>query len=172
MLEARGRYRLFMDADLATPLRHLDDVKALMDTGGKVGIAVRNLSKIHKGFIRKIISTATNIMVQLLLLPGVKDTQCGFKVFEEGAAKAVFGRMTLLLWSFDIEILAIANQLKYQIEYFPADDWHDPKEAGEGLVGDSATKVALKSFFDPFKIRWNIWTNGYRNVNYEHDRRV
>jgi len=167
MFEARGRYRLFMDADLATPLQHLDDVKALMDRGGSVGIAVRNLFVIHKGLMRKLMSTAANLMAQVLVVPGVKDTQCGFKVFEARAAEEIFGRMTMLQWSFDMEIIAIARKLHYKIEYFKTDDWHDPKEEGAGLVGDSMLKVALKGFWDPFKIRLNIWSGRYRVANYK-----
>ena len=168
IFECRGRYRLFMDADLATPLVHLEDVKAFMDRGGQVGIAVRDLFAIHKGLARKLMSSAANLMAQVLVVPGVKDTQCGFKVFEAGAAEAIFGRMTMTQWSFDMEIIAIARRLHYKIDYFDVKDWRDPKGEGEGLVGDSMIKVALKGFWDPFVIRLNIWTGRYKKANYTH----
>jgi len=168
MFEARGRYRMFMDADLATPLRHLDDVKALMDRHGQVGIAVRDLFSIHKGLARKLMSKTANIAAQILVVPGIKDTQCGFKVFEASAAEAIFGRITLLSWSFDLEVLGIARQLGYKIDYFEAPDWKDPKAAGQGLVGDSQLKIVLKGFMDPFKIRLNIWGGRYKRPNYTH----
>lgn len=166
--EAKGRYKLFMDADLATPLHHLDDVKAFMDSGGKVGIAVRDLLIIHKQIARKVMSKAANLTAQVLVVPGVKDTQCGFKVFEAEAAEAIFSRMTMLQWSFDMEILAIARQLHYKIDFIETPDWKDPKAEGSGLVGDSLIKVVLGGFMDPFKIRLGIWTGKYRKPNYQH----
>lgn len=169
--EAVGRYKLFMDADLATPLHYLDDVKAFMDRGGQVAIAVRDLLVIHKGFLRKTASKAANIAAQVLVVPGVKDTQCGFKVFEAGVAQEIFSRMTMLQWSFDMEILAIARQLRYKVEFIDVPDWTDPKEADAGLGGDSIIKVALGGFLDPFKIRLRIWTGHYRSPHYAHKAR-
>jgi dolichyl-phosphate beta-glucosyltransferase len=168
MFEARGRYRLFMDADLATPLHHLDEVKAFMDKDGKVGIAVRNLLVIHKGLARKVMSKSANLAAQLLVVPGIKDTQCGFKVFEAEAAEDIFSRMTMLQWSFDMEVLAIARQLGYPVTYIETPDWKDPKAEGAGLVGDSLIKVALSGFLDPFKIRLGIWSGRYSNPSYTH----
>lgn len=172
IFEAHGRYRMFMDADLATPLHHLDDVKAFMDRGGKVAIAVRDLLVIHKTFVRKLMSTLANIAARTLVVGGIKDTQCGFKVFEAKAAEQIFGRMTMLQWSFDMEVLAIAKKLGYKIELIEAPDWRDPKAAGAGLVGDSQIMVALKGFMDPFKIRWNIIAGKYRRPNYTHNRSI
>lgn len=171
MFEARGRYRLFMDADLATPLIHLDEVKAFMDTGGEVAIAVRNLFTIHKKLSRKLMSKTANIAAQLLVVPGVKDTQCGFKVFRDDVAVDVFGRMTLLQWSFDMEVLAITRQRGYAIEFIEISDWSDPKAGTSGLAGDSIIKVAFGGFMDPFKIRLGIWTGRYRKATYKHKAR-
>jgi dolichyl-phosphate beta-glucosyltransferase len=168
IFEAEGRYRLFMDADLATPLIHLDDVYAFMQRGGQVGIAVRNLLRIHKGVTRKVMSKAVNVAAQVLVVPGIKDTQCGFKVFEASAAEAIFSRMTMLKWSFDLEILAIARQLHYTVEFFEAPDWHDPKAAGLGLVGDSQMRIVINGVLDPFKMRLNIWAGKYKQPNYTH----
>ncbi|HSX01443.1 MAG TPA: glycosyltransferase [Candidatus Saccharimonas sp.] len=168
MFEATGRYRMFMDADLATPLSHLDDVKALMDHGGKVGIAVRDLVKIHKGLIRKTITGFGNLLAQIILLPGLKDTQCGFKVFEAEAAEAVFSRLTILGWGFDLEILAVARKLGYHIETFEAPDWKDPKAEGAGLVGDSPLKASIQVFRDLLTVRWNLIRGLYRQPSYHH----
>jgi dolichyl-phosphate beta-glucosyltransferase len=168
IFEAQGRYRVFMDADLATPLVHLDDVKRLMDSGGSVGIAVRDLLKIHKGFLRKFMSGFGNIVAQVVLLPGIKDTQCGFKAFESTAAEAIFSRQTMLGWSFDAEVLKIARTLGYTIETFEAPDWRDPKAEGMGLVGDSPLGAAVRTFRDLFIVRWNVTAGRYRKPNYTH----
>lgn len=168
MFEARGRYRVFMDADLATPLIHLDEVQRLSAEGTQVIIAVRDLVKIHKGLMRKAISSLGNIAAQVLILPGIKDTQCGFKAFEAEAAIAIFSRQTMLGWSFDAEILKIARLLKYRIALIEAPDWTDPKAEGTGLVGDSAIKAALKTFGDLLVVRWNVWLWRYRKPSYTH----
>ncbi len=165
MLMATGRYRLFMDADLATPLSHLDDVYQLMQQQVKVAIAVRNLWSIHKGLLRKLISKSSNIAAQLMLLPGIKDTQCGFKIFEATAADRIFSRQTMLSWSFDVEILVIAKRLGYRIHFIQVADWKDPKILG--LVGDSAAKAAIKGFADLITIRLNTWKGVYKHRSYD-----
>ena len=150
IFEAVGRYRVFMDA------------------GGHVGIAVRDLIQIHKGFLRKFMSSFGNIVAQVVLLPGIKDTQCGFKVFEAEAAEAIFARQTMLGWSFDAEVLKIARLLGYKITTFEAPDWKDPKAEGMGLVGDSPLGAAIRTFRDLFIVRWNVITGRYRKPNYAH----
>jgi dolichyl-phosphate beta-glucosyltransferase len=170
MFEATGRYRLFMDADLATPLSHLDNVYAFMQHEGQVGIAVRNLFRIHKGLMRKLMSKSVNVAAQFLVVPGIKDTQCGFKVFEASAAEAIFSRITMLKWSFDLEVLAIARQLGYKIETFEVPGWHDPKAADQGLSGDSQLKIVFGGMFDPIRMRLNIWMGKYKKPNYAHKR--
>lgn len=162
ILAATGRYRVFMDADLATPLHHLDTVWELANQGVKVGIGVRRLRSIHSEPIRRFVSTVGNVLAQIVLLPGLTDTQCGFKFFEAAAAEAIFSRMTILGWGFDLEILAIARKLGYGIETIPVPDWHDPKASDEGFVGDSAAGAALKVFKDLFTIRYNITLGRYK----------
>ena len=168
MFEATGRYRVFMDADLATPLEHLDDIKAFINAKGQVAIGVRDLVSTHKGLIRKAITRGGNLLAQVLLLPGISDTQCGFKAFEAEVAKDVFGRMTITGWGFDMEILAIARQRHYKITKIAIPDWHDPKKADEGLAGDSASSAAIQVLLDLFKVRLLAWGGRYRTINYIH----
>lgn len=167
MFEARGKYRMFMDADMATPLRHLDDVHSLMQRGAKVGIAVRHLAKIHKGFARKLMTKGGNILAQIVLLPGIEDTQCGFKVFEATAAEEIFSRQTIKGWGFDMEILKIARSLGYRIETFVADDWKDPKTVG--LVGDSNLGSAVQVLRDLIYIRLKSWTGQYKKKTFHYE---
>jgi dolichyl-phosphate beta-glucosyltransferase len=170
IFEARGKYRVFMDADLATPLEHLDDVQTAIKNGAQVIIATRDLWSIHKGLLRKMMSKFGNVFIQLLILPGIKDTQCGFKAFEAEAAEEIFSRQTMLGWSFDAEILKIARLRKYKIVAVEAPDWHDPKKANMGLVGDSPAKAAIQTLLDTIKIRLNVWTGVYRKPSYTHKR--
>ena len=166
MLAAAGRYRLFMDADLATPLTHLEDVKLLMARDVPMMIAVRNLWGIHKGLKRKLITKGGNWLAQVILLPGIKDTQCGFKLMRSDVCEAAFRRMTILGWGFDLEILAIAKSLGYRIAMIEAPDWRDPKAVTGGLVGDSPTNAALQVLRDLITIRLNLWRGRYRQPSY------
>lgn len=168
LFEAKGRYRLFMDADLATPLIHLDDVQAHIEKGDRVIIAVRDLWSIHKGILRKIMSSFGNVFIQLLILPGIKDTQCGFKAFEAEACQQIFSRQTMLGWSFDAEVLLVARKLGYKIATIEAADWKDPKAANMGLVGDAPLKAAIKTLLDTVVIRLNAWKGVYKKPTYVH----
>ncbi len=165
MFEAVGRYKLFMDADMATPLHHLDDIAKIMKHQGQVGIAVRNIVSTHSG-LRKILSEVGNLLTQILIVPGIRDTQCGFKVFEAEAAAEIFSRQTILGWAFDMELLLIAKRLGYRIETFAANDWKDPK--ANGLVGESALKASVAMFKDMLKIRLNSSRGLYRQKTFTY----
>ncbi len=163
ILHSNGRYRLFMDADLATPLKHLDDIYGLMRRNVEIGIAVRNLARIHPGLLRRVVSEFGNILAQIILLPGIRDTQCGFKVFRADVAEAVFRRLTILGWGFDLEVLSIARKLGYKIQTFEAPDWTDPKAHLDGLSNDSVIDAALQTFGDLIRVRLNLWRGAYRS---------
>lgn len=162
---AAGRYVMFMDADLATPLKYLTNIFALMDQKKPIGICVRNLQKSHTG-LRRIISAGANFLVQLLLLPGIKDTQCGFKAFSQESAKNIFSRQTIVGWGFDMEVLAIARQLGYQIETIDVPDWQDVQHNENDkskLSGSkfSAAKAAIQTFPELIKIKLGIISGKY-----------
>lgn len=166
VLAAKGSYVMFMDADLATPLKYLNNVFELIGKNRPVAICVRNLQKSHKGF-RKFISASANFLVQLILLPGIHDTQCGFKVFSSPAAKKIFSRQTISGWGFDMEILAIARQLGYQIDIIEVPDWKDIQHGDSDktkLSGSkfSAAKAALQTFPELIKIKWYLIRGKYK----------
>jgi len=152
MQAAHGHYRLFMDADLATPLHHLESVAKLMRQDADVVIGVRDLEQSHRG-LRKVISNFGNRLVRRLLHLDIHDTQCGFKAFRAPVADAVFGRQTILGWGFDIEILALAVRLGYRIDTIPIDDWQD---IAGGTFTNVAVTGALSTFRDLLKVRRSI----------------
>ena len=152
MRAAVGRYRLFMDADLATPLHHLESVAALMREDADVIVGVRDLRQTHHG-LRKIISNFGNRLVRRLLDVDIRDTQCGFKAFRAPVADDLFGRQTILGWGFDIEILALAVRRGYRIETLPIDDWQD---IAGGTFTNVAVTGALSTFRDLVKVRRSI----------------
>ncbi len=160
MLEAKGQYALFMDADLATPLKYIGEAIRELESGKQLAICVRNLQKSHKG-LRKLISGAGNTLVQTLLLPGIADTQCGFKAFTNQAVQAIFPLQTIDSWGFDMEILAIARKNGYSIGLIDVPDWKDVKE-GSKISGSSPIKASLQTFGDLLKIRWQLLRGKYK----------
>lgn len=168
MFASKGDYILFMDADLATPLKYLNDVYALINKQAKVGICVRDLSESHTG-VRKLISSFGNWLAQTLIVPGIKDTQCGFKVFERNTAHELFGRQKILGWGFDMEVLAIARKQGYPIELIDVPDWKDVVE-GSKISGSAmkSMRVALRTFGDLLQIKWGLITGQYHEKSFRY----
>lgn len=164
MMEAKGACKLFMDADLATPLHHIEEVRELARTNADVIIAMRDLTSSHTG-LRKLVSSLGNRLVQAVLLPGISDTQCGFKAFSAEAADALFRRQTIMGWGFDMEILAIARLLKYRIVTIAAPDWQDHPE---GTIGDDITAAALVTLGELLVILMRKWTGRYRHPSFHY----
>ncbi len=160
MLAARGRVRLFMDADLATPLHHLDTALALAEAGHPAVIGVRDLTSSHRG-LRRVISSLGNRLVQLVLLPGIGDTQCGFKLFTAPVAEEVFGRQTIDGWGFDMEVLAISRHLGRPVTTIPVADWQD---VSGGTFIHAPVRAALRTLQDLGQIKWRAVTGGYRDA--------
>lgn len=162
MIAATGSYKLFMDADLATPLIHIREVLEAMSRNADVIIAVRNLEVIHSGE-RKWISSLGNRLVQAVLLPGIIDTQCGFKAFRADVAEELFRRQTIVGWGFDLEILAIARMRGYTIETISVDDWAD-KPHGSFDLG--VTSAALGTLAELARIMWRRWSGQYKHKTF------
>jgi len=161
MLHARGRYRLFFDADLATPLRHLEQVQRFIEDNGVVGVGVRNVGHYHNTFVRNMLSRTASAVARVLIAPNVRDTQCGFKVFRGDVAETLFGRMRVMGWNSDMEIIALARKYQHSITTFEIPDWIDPKAHDEGLVGDSILNVVIRGAVEPFMIRLRILAGKY-----------
>lgn len=157
MLAARGRLRIFMDADLATPLHHLDASLDLLREGHDAVIGVRDLTSSHRG-IRKMISKVGNLLVQAVLLPGISDSQCGFKLFTASAAEQIFARQTIDGWGFDMEVLAIARTLGYRVGTHDVPDWTD---IAGGTFGHAAVTGTLQTLRDLMVIKWRVVRGGY-----------
>lgn len=162
MLSAKGKYILFMDADLATPLIHVKEALSQLKSGNQLSICVRNLQKSHKG-LRRFISGAGNILVQTTLLPGISDTQCGFKAFTREAAQAIFPLQTIDSWGFDMEVLAIARKKGYSIGIINVSDWSDIK-VGSKITGASPIKAAIQTLGDLSRIKWGLIRGKYRST--------
>lgn len=115
MLQAEGERILFSDADLATPIEEVEKLLAKLDEGYEIAIGSRDVvgSQLIKrqSALREFGGKAFNRLVQLLAVPGIKDTQCGFKMFTRKAAHNIFPRCRVEHFAFDVEVLYLGIRL-------------------------------------------------------------
>lgn len=118
--EAQGDIIMFMDADNATPIAEIAKFLPYFEQGYDVVIGSRevdpHLVKIEQSLKRRVLGHGAHLLTRIVLLPGVYDSQLGFKAFTNRAAKDIFARVTILRWAFDMEVLAIAMALGYKIK--------------------------------------------------------
>jgi hypothetical protein len=140
MMAAQGRLRLFTDADLSTPIEELDLLSTPIAQGYHVTFGSRALRESQllqrQPLYRETMGRIFNIFVRLLHLPGIKDTQCGFKLFTEEAAKAIFERQRLSGFCFDVEVLTLAVRLGFKIKEVPV-RWIDSPQSRVNPLKDS-----------------------------------
>lgn len=122
-LEATGNRMAFIDADLSLPIEELPKMMACFDAGADVAIASRTIpGAIEEGDSpagRGAMSRIFNWFVRVLLLPGITDTQCGFKGFTAAAAHRIFSVVESDRFGFDVEALYLARAYKLRIDQFP-----------------------------------------------------
>jgi dolichyl-phosphate beta-glucosyltransferase len=123
ILAANGNRIAFIDADLSLPIEELPKMMACFDGGADVAIASRTVpGAVEEGDApagRGVMSRIFNWFVRMLLLPGIRDTQCGFKGFTAGAAKRIFEVAQCDRFGFDVEALYLARTFKLRVEQFP-----------------------------------------------------
>lgn len=160
MLRARGKAVLFMDADLATPLKYLPIFYKHHTEGGyDVVIATRNLHKHHPNFWRRLLSNCGNLIFRVASGVWIEDSQCGFKLFSSEASKACFSRLTILGWSFDMEVLAIAKARSFATITHRVDDW---LSVPDGTFTEGFIRNSLTSLWELGYIFWNRLRNAYK----------
>lgn len=151
MLEAAGKWLLFSDADLSTPISELEVLLEAVRQGAQVAIGSRALRDsrilVHQDTHRELSGKAFNGLVQTLLLPGLHDTQCGFKLFTREAAQAIFPRAVINGFCFDVEILYLARRMGFLIREVPV-SWVNSPDSRVKFLVDPA-----KMFIDLIRIR-------------------
>jgi dolichyl-phosphate beta-glucosyltransferase len=128
ILEAREDLVLFCDADLATPMEETEILEVQMDAGFDIAIASRAISGsqlvIRQPWFREYGGRALNRIIQFMAVPGIHDTQCGFKLFRRPVAHEVFSRCREDGWVFDVEALHIAIRMGFKIAEVPVHWMH------------------------------------------------
>lgn len=146
MLLAEGEYILYMDADSATNISQIEIFWKHFAKGYDVVFGSRYIkgAHTHRVWYRDVMGKASNLLVQALLLPGIKDTQCGFKCFTQASAKDIFKDVQTIGWGFDMEVLAIARKRGYKLREVPV-AWH---EVGHSSVKAGAFITSLKELLE------------------------
>ncbi len=164
MLAARGDIRLFSDADNSTPPESFDKAVPRLQEGWDVVISSRDprdaagaSRDVEEPWYREVMGSLGNLLIQLVGVAGIWDTQNGFKVFKAKTAEDIFSRTLITGFAFDIELLAIARMSGYKIAIVPV-KWFFAEDS----------KVTFKDYFqvlrDVFRIRWNIITGKYKKL--------
>ena len=162
MLKAKGKIRLFTDADNSTDISHFEKMRPLFDKGYNVVIASRDSRDapgakqvVSQIWYKRILGNMGNLFIQLMAVRGVWDTQCGFKAFRDYAAERIFSEAKINRWGFDIEVLALARALNYKIGVIPA-YWVNDPESHVKLSG------YLQVLWETVKIRINLSRGVYK----------
>ena len=129
MLEARGEYRFFCDVDFSMPVTEINRFFPPQLNDTEIAIASREAPgavRYGEPEYRHLAGRIFNGLVRLIAIPKLQDTQCGFKCFQAGVAEEIFKRQTLMGWSFDVEVLFMAQRWGYKIVEVPVPWYFDP----------------------------------------------
>lgn len=158
MLAAVAPVRVFGDADLSWSLEDLTRFSELVSSGRPVVIGSRegqDARRVGEPGYRHLMGRVFNRLVQAAAVPGIEDTQCGFKAFSAEAAEAVFRRLTIEGFGFDVEALYLCRALGYSIEVVPL-RWEHKENSRVQPFQDT-----VKMLRDVLKVRWNALSGAY-----------
>lgn len=162
MLAAKGDVVLLDDADGSSPIVELERLDAAIKGGADLVIGSRNMPEsgtlVTTAHHRKHMGNTFNAIVQGLLLPGIRDTQCGFKLFKREVAQDIFAVATQHGFAFDVEILYVARLRGYKLSEV-AINWNNVAGSKVNVFTDS-----VKMFFEVLSIRFGAWTGRYQRV--------
>lgn len=163
LLEAKGRYRLFMDADGSTSITHWDVFHAELEKGYDVVIGDRDLPEshiqVHQAKYKEIMGDMGNLAIRVLLgLWHFADTQCGFKVLTAEAAEAVAKRMVVDRFGFDFELVKLSLALGYKVKNVPV-RWMNEAGSTVTLLGKNGY---IQVLLDLAKTRMRLWMGVYK----------
>lgn len=144
LLASTSEYRFICDADLSMPIREVERFLPPHVTNADIVIATREgagARRVGEPVRRHLVGRMFNALVQWLLLPGLEDTQCGFKMFTARAVERVFPLVTVNGWSFDIEALYLARRQGLRIVEVPI-EWHYRAESRLNVLRDGPAMFA------------------------------
>ncbi len=150
---AKGDIIIFMDADLSTDLKAINDSLTILNNSN-FDIVIGNRNNLNsevnnKSFFRKFLSNCCRLLTKIIIGIDFEDTQCGFKVFKKDVANKLYKKQKIDRFAFDIEYLYIAKLYNYKITEFPV-VWNNDKDSKVRIVRDT-----IKFFKDILIIRKN-----------------
>ena len=159
VLQSRGEFILFTDADLASPIEEGEKLLAALAAGADIAIGSRWLDKTlqtrPQPLYRRALGRVFNLALRLVLRMNYKDTQCGFKAFTRHAAEGVFPKQIIERWGFDPEILFLARRLGLRVKEVPV-KWAHQENTKISPIRDGA-----RMFTELLTIRWYALTGRY-----------
>lgn len=160
VLASQKEWVLVTDADLSAPIEELERLwQAAQAAGAEVAVGSRAVDRtligVHQPPLREGLGRLFNIVMRSITGLPYRDTQCGFKLFEAGAAREIFRRQLLNGFGFDVEVLVIARELGYRIVEVPV-RWNDVRGTKVSLAR------GLDAFLDPLRVQWNRRRGKYR----------
>jgi dolichyl-phosphate beta-glucosyltransferase len=151
-LAAQGETVLFMDADNATPLSEFDKFRPLLKEGIEVIVGSRAVNrkevKVPQPLYRQALGRLANLLIQLMVVQGIWDTQCGFKAFTRKASLRIFPLQTINRFGFDFELLFLAHKLGFSMREISVQWFNSPYS--KVRMGDY-----VLTFIELISIRWN-----------------
>lgn len=166
MLSAEGRYIVFSDADLSSPIRESEALLSRLMDGCDVAAGSRYIhcdadagkERVTQSFLRHASGKMFSFLVRLLVSPRVSDTQCGFKGFTAEAARELFSRQKLNGFAFDVEILYLSRRMGMNVSEVPV-EWHEDPHSKISLFRDAA-----RMLFDVVRIHKMHFKDDFANV--------
>ncbi|MFC1644550.1 dolichyl-phosphate beta-glucosyltransferase [Patescibacteria group bacterium] len=162
LLEAKGEYCLFMDADGSTSISHIDKFLEEFKKGSDVVIGSRDIEgafvQVHQPKYREVMGDAGNWLIRGVLgLWSYPDTQCGFKMLTREAAREIASRMVVDRFGFDFELIVLAKKMKYKITQLPV-RWYNEEGSTVSLTGPNGF---IQVLIDLFKTKGRLLTGKY-----------
>jgi len=158
MMTAQGENRLFMDADNSVSIDNFGRFYSFLEQGFDLVIASIEMPgaqvEEQNSWYRRLLGHLAKIVIRLLAVPGIRDSQRGFKLFNQKAVQAIFPLQTIDRFGFDIELLAIARKQGLRIKELPV-RWVNPAGSSVNLFSYLSTLKEL------FKIRLNMLNGKY-----------
>ncbi len=158
MFLAKGKLILMTDCDLSTPIEELPElfkhIKSHDIVIGSRRLSVKKLGRMPEGY-RTFLGDIYYELLRIILLPSVKDTNCGFKLFSNKVVKPVFEKQRIHRWGYDAEILFIANKHGFSIKEVPVKWTH---YAGSKV---KIVDAVIKTLGELMTIKINNWKGLY-----------
>jgi glycosyltransferase involved in cell wall biosynthesis len=159
VLAARGAYVFQCDADLSMPVAEIPKFLPPALDGYDVAIASREgpgARRFGEPAYRHFMGRVFNFIVQVVALPGIEDSQCGFKCYRGPAARQIFPAQTMSGWGFDVEVLFIARRRGLRVVEVPIDWYYTPQSKINPLLD------TWRMLREVLQVRLNAWRGRYR----------